>query len=67
MIYSLLYVLRDFFLNAAYKIEQQQKPKAATQKKDCVFLEVAFWFFFSLHQKLNKNTTKVKYQLPTLF
>ena len=42
MIYSLLYVLRDFFLNAAYKIEQQQKPKAATQKKDCVFLEVAF-------------------------
>lgn len=42
MIYSLLYVLQDFFLNAACKIEQQQKPKAATQKKDGVFLEVAF-------------------------
>lgn len=57
MIYSLLYVLQDFFLNAACKIEQQQKPKAATQKKDGVFLEVAFWFFF-LHQKLNKNSIK---------
>lgn len=47
----------------------KNQKKKNQQKKGSVFLEVALYnvFCFSLHQKQNKNATKIKYQLPTWF